>query len=132
MKENAQGKKENTSGGNLLLFRNRTAWMLSEIPLTLLLGAICGTVSVTFASLELTEMAFINILNTWLEDEPFFSLRMGRLMGEGAVYGSMINLIMVGIIGYRSADEVENKGIVITSLIAGVLASVLAAIVRWR
>lgn len=44
----------------------------------------------------------------------------------------MINLIMVGIIGYRSADEVENKGIVITSLIAGVLASVLAAIVRWR
>lgn len=83
MKENTQGKKENTSEGNLLLFRNRTAWMLREIPLTLLLGAICGTVSVTFTSLKLTEMAFINILNTWLEDEPFFSLRMGRLMGKG-------------------------------------------------
>lgn len=107
-------------------------WYLREIPLTLLLGALGGAINITYVSRNLPNLPYINVLFIWVEEAPLFSMRTGWLMGEGAIYGSLINLIMVGIIGYQSADKVEKKGIVITSILAGCFASVLAAMIRLR
>lgn len=122
--------KKGSNDKNIMSDKKFSPWYLKEIPLTLLSGAIGGAVTITYVSRNLPSLPYINVLYIWVEDDPLFSVGTGLLMGEGAIYGSMINLIMVGIIGYHNADKVENKGIAITSILAGCFASVLAAMLR--